>query len=212
MAAKIQIHKMWTKYVPDPNDPAKLVGEDWVLVGPPGMGDRTQTPLRMKAIQSVRPRDPNLRNKMLDDANDLREAIEPAYLAWKKGQDMPDSGTPLAAWNAITPELADILKARSIRTVEDIAELTETSMQRVPTPGIRRLRDQAKLFLQAKDQTRVASDLAKKDEEIAALKAQMAEVMEALKANDKTGQLEPLAAPKRRGRPPKVQEPEEAAA
>jgi len=203
---KTQVYRFYTKYRPDPQDPGKLVGEDWIEFGPPGMADRQKATEKVSRIAAVRPRDPGSLNSALEQMNDLWDFVRPLYEAWKSGQDLPETGTPLAAWNAISPEQADILKANSIKTVEQIAEMTEAGLQRVPLPGFRKMIEAAKLFLEAKDQTRVASDLLKKDEEINALKAQMSEVMASLKANDKTGELEPLDVafvPKKRGRPPK---------
>jgi hypothetical protein len=211
---KTNVYKFWTKYSPDPNDPAKLVGHDYVEFGPPGMGERQRGVEKVSRIAAVRPRDPNGMNKTLGEANDLWDCIRPLYEAWKSGQDLPDVGTPLAAWNALTPEQAEVLKMRDVRTVEDIAEMTDAGLSRIPLPGFRKTVEAAKLFLAAQDQTRVAGDLAKKDAEIAALRAEMDEFREALKANDKTGEMEPLSdeeflpasmvlVPKKRGRPPK---------
>jgi hypothetical protein len=221
MTYKTQIYRFWTEYRPDIADQAKLVGIDWVEYGPPGMGDRQRAVEKVSRIGSVRPRDPHGMNKALAEANDLWDYIRPAYEAWKNGQELPDKGTPLAAWNALSREQADIFKARGIKTVEAIAELTEAGLQQIPLPSIRKTVAAAKLFLQAYDQTRVAGELALRDAEIQKLKVQMAEMMASLKADDKTGELVPLdAAPRkrRRGRPPKrraqppAAQPEDAAA
>lgn len=210
---KTHVYRFWTDYrtdyIPDPNDPEKKVEKitpiDYVEFGPPGAADRNKTQDKVSRLLKTIKREPTSLNRAMHESNDLADHIRPLYEAWKNGQELPETGTPLAAWNVITPELAEIFKTRSIKTVEEIAELTDSGMQRVPMPGIRKLVDQAKLFLKSKDQRAVASDLAKKDAEISALKTQMDELMSFLKANDKTGGLEPLLPVKRKpGRPPKA--------
>jgi hypothetical protein len=210
MSFKTQIYRFYTEYRPDPQNPAELVGVDWVEFGPPGMGDRQRSVEKVSRIAAVRKHNPNDRNSAVAAAHALWDYIRPKYEAWKSGQDLPETGTPLAAWNALSREQADIFKARGIKTVEEIAELTDASVQQIPLPSIRKTIAAAKLFLQAYDQTRVAGELAQRDAEIAKLKTQMAELMEAVKPNDKTGELEPLDVPaaeviakRPRGRPPK---------
>lgn len=125
------------------------------------------------------------------------DAIEPAYEAWKKGHAAPAHGTPLGAWPGLTPELVQIFKAVGLQSVEDIAGMTEKVMQMVKIPDVRRYKDEAKAFLEAKDQHAVELKLKQQAEEIAALRAMIEERSEA----------EP--APKRRGRPPKSETAEE---
>lgn len=121
------------------------------------------------------------------------DAIEPAYEAWKKGNAAPVHGTPLGAWPGLTPEQVQIFKAVGLQSVEDIAGMTEKVMQMVRLPEVRRYKDEAKTFLEAKDQHAVELKLKQQSEEIAALRAMLEEQAGA----------EP--APKRRGRPPKAE-------
>lgn len=125
------------------------------------------------------------------------DAIEPAYEAWKKGNAAPIHGTPLGAWPGLTPEQVQIFKAVGLQSVEDIAGMTEKVMQMVKLPEVRRYKDEAKAFLEAKDQHAVELKLKQQAEEIAALRAMIEERSEA----------EP--APKRRGRPPKSEATEQ---
>jgi len=125
------------------------------------------------------------------------DAIAPAYEAWKKGNAAPVYGTPLGAWPGLTAEQVQIFKAVGLQSVEDIAGMTDKVMQMVKLPEVRRYKDEAKAFLEAKDQHAVELKLKQQAEEIAALRAMIEERSEA----------EP--APKRRGRPPKSETAEE---
>lgn len=131
------------------------------------------------------------------------EAIKPYYEAWKKGQEMPTEGTPLAAWAGILAHQADALRGAQIRTVEDVAGLTDAIMQRIGLPGLRELRATAQTFLKNRNSPMAAinADMALKDEQIALLQQQMADLKELI-----TNPQEAAAAP-RRGRPPKTDAP-----
>jgi len=126
------------------------------------------------------------------------DAIEPAYDAWKKGQAAPVHGTPLGAWPGLTPELVGIFKSAGLQSVEDIAGMPEKVMQMVRLPDVRRYKDEAKAFLEAKDQHAVELRLRQQAEEIAALRSMLEEQVAA---------ADP--APKRRGRPPKAEAAED---
>lgn len=125
--------------------------------------------------------------------------IEPSYAAWKQGQEIPDSGTPLGAWPAIDAARAEALRAAGLRTVEDVASVGENILARPPLPNLRGLKDQAKAFLENRD-------LSARDAQISDLQAQNAAMLEML--------TELQADKPKRGRPPKAQadETEEAAA
>src|SRR5262245_15425227 len=101
--------------------------------------------------------------------------IERHYRAWLAGQEAPVDGTPLAAWNALPPDPADVLRANSIKTVEDVAALTDAHIARLPLPNLRELIRQARHFIDAAEQTRFAASLAAKEREIEGLKEENAE-------------------------------------
>jgi hypothetical protein len=129
----------------------------------------------------------------------MKDIIEPAYKSWLKGQEEPTDGTPLSAWPGVNPAQADRLKALHLRTVEDVAGMNDADMNRVGM-GALALRDKARAFVAAKKDTApLAEAMAKKDAEIAELRAQLAEV---------TDTMDKLAAANnmpRRGRPPKAE-------
>jgi hypothetical protein len=118
------------------------------------------------------------------------------YEAWKKGQELPAVGTPLGIWPGVNQAQASALKTFGIRTVEEVASMEEGVMNRVPLPGMRSLRENAKRFLEARDSTRVEEELAKRDAKIEVLTAQLENL-----AIQFSEQQEP--ARRKPGRPPK---------
>ena len=105
--------------------------------------------------------------------------IEPTFNAFKEGREIPLNGTPLAAWGGITQEQAEVLRQHSLRTVEEVRDLTESQLERVRLPGMRELRNQAKLFLENTSASAAAAREAEKDAQIEAMRERM-EAMEAL--------------------------------
>ena len=173
-ASAIAIHKFWTHYEPDPQDPARLKAVDWVAYGPIGGHDRSVTHDRVARLARLQPLEGS-QNPAVVMAHERWSIIEKHYRAWLAGQEAPVDGTPLAAWNALTPEQADVLRANSIKTVEDVAALTDTHIARLPLPNLRELIRQARHFIDAAEQTRFAASLAAKEREIESLKAENAE-------------------------------------
>ncbi len=121
------------------------------------------------------------------------EVIAPYYENWKKGIEAPVVGTPLGAWPGITSEEAAAFKAAGLQSVEHVAEMTDRVRAMIRLPNVMRLKEEAAMFLKAKDQKGVELQLKAQAEEIAALKAMISE---------QSSDGEP--APKRRGRPPKA--------
>lgn len=105
--------------------------------------------------------------------------IEPYYEAWKKGQEDPVDGTPLSAWPGVTRGQVDQLKSLHIRTVQDVAALTDSDLERVGM-GARRLRDLARAFVKAADQDAdISAALAERDAQIEEMQRQIAELQDA---------------------------------
>ena len=184
-ASKIVVKRFWTKYKPNPANPDSMIGEDWVEYGPLGQLDRSVNEdkvSRLRALQSLADSGDNPAVQM---AHARWDAIRPRYEAWKQGQEMPESGTPLAAWNAITPEQAEAFKMRGIRTIEEVAGLTDAHFERLPIPNMRVLVKQAQLYLESADTRKVAAHLESRDTVIETLsqenadqKAQITALME----------------------------------
>jgi hypothetical protein len=175
------IYRFWTNYSPDPKDPAKFRSIDMVEIGPVGLPDKLKTPHRISDISRVQDAGGS-ENPAIAMAHIRWNFIQPRYEAWKRGQELPESGTPLAAWNGLTSEQAEVLKGKGIRTIEQVASMTEQLIVSTPFPNMRATVLQAKRFIDSADQVRVAADLAQKDEQISAMKAQIDELAEMIAA------------------------------
>lgn len=78
------------------------------------------------------------------------DKIQEAYAAWKKGQEIPESGTPLAQWGVASPAQREQLIRLHIFTVEQLAESTEEALQNFGLGG-RALRQRARDFLATRE-------------------------------------------------------------
>ena len=167
----IRVIKFWSEY---------RVGKqpvDWVLLAPMGEDfERTQTPLRIDDIDP----DKFPERKRSGDGYEFALArwkfIKPRYDAWKKGEELPEDGTPLAAWSGLTPDQVDILKSKDIRTVEEVAKSGVDVMAAMRFPNAQELPALAQAWLDG-------GTAAEKDAEIAAMKAQLATLTAAMNEN-----------------------------
>lgn len=139
-------------------------------------------------------------------ANDADKARFPRHWeAYERNQAAPLNGTPLEEWPAITAARRLELRAMNVQTIEDLAGVADAHVKNLGNDG-HKLRNEAQAWLDKANEgasvQRMASELAKRDEEIEALKASMKEMREtmiprgAVPADD--------AAKPRRGRPPKA--------
>jgi hypothetical protein len=162
--------------------------EHWVTYSP------AHSPINTQTIERIRHMIPDP-DKMGEDQDGEKlrfmtarwAQIEPAFKAFLSGQEIPVSGTALQAWAGLTQEQADGLRLAGLRTVEEVAELAESHMEKVRLPNMRDLRAQAKLFLENSDVAKAAAREAEKDATISALLERQA-AMEAM--------LEELTKPK----------------
>jgi len=103
------------------------------------------------------------------------------YEAFKRNAVQATSGTPLEVWPQMTVGLVAELKAMHITTVEQLADLPDQLAQKIM--GSHQLRAKAKLFLEAAAgdaaTTKLAAELEKRDIEIEAMKAQLAQLVAA---------------------------------
>lgn len=186
--AAIIPEKFWVKYIPDDKDPTKTNAVEMVLWAKKGQHIMTGQKTPMRVTQAKR--DPM-----------IWATLEPYYEAWKKGQEVPTDGTPLGAWPGVTPEQVERLRQLQVRSVEDVANMTDADMDRYGMGGIA-MRQQARAFVEAKKGTSVIqAELVSRDRTIAeqgrAL-GEMREQMAAMAARLENGEQAP-----RRGRPPK---------
>lgn len=137
-------------------------------------------------------------HRLQRDNGPIWQALRPYYDHWKQGKEAPVDGVPLAAWPGATPQLVKALEPFHIRSVEDLAELEDGALSKVPVPGIRSLRDKAKAYVAASSTTApVARELETLRGENDTLKRELDELkaLVASIAEDKP----------RRGRPPKAE-------
>ena len=156
----IAVLRFWTEYEEvkgKPGDPVEVHWAEWVKKG--GNGATTcEKVSRLKKDQVLWP------------------SIERSYDAWLKGQEAPVSGTPLSAWPGVHTAQADRLKLMHIRTVEDVAGLTDADLDKIGM-GARALRDKARAFMQAKQgEAQIAAAMVERDEENARLKSEVEEL------------------------------------
>ncbi len=92
------------------------------------------------------------KSTVIEPVNEQHVARWPeAYAAWKRGQELPQSGTPLEEWPVLTTATVANLKALNMRTVEDLAGAPDTVLQNIGQ-GAFDFRRRALAFLeQAKD-------------------------------------------------------------
>jgi hypothetical protein len=113
---------------------------------------------------------------------DMWAFLDPYYQSWKRGLEGPVDGSALANWPPISKAMLQTLRALHIHTVEALAALTDADVVRVG-PGAIRLRDQARAWATAAEQTgKIAEQLVARDERISAQAAQIAELTEAVEA------------------------------
>lgn len=219
--AVIAIKRFWTEYKPGEGGVLREV--DYVEYGPIGNLDLVSNIETISRLSKVVDIADAADNPAVVLANLRWDAIRPQYEAWKAGRSGHVDGTPLAAWNRLSPEQADVLRIKGVKTVEEIAALGDTHIARLGLPGMREMIADAKRFLAATDTNAVQADLRAKDEQLAAQRDELAEMKAQVEtlaaivrdnmarevAEDSAEADEPATAgePHRRGpgRPPKVQ-------
>lgn len=100
---------------------------------------------------------------------------------WRKFQAREDQntveGSLLEEWPLITRSQVEELKFFNVRTVEQLANLSDAHAQNIM--GINMLKDKAKKYLEAAKEKATTAALAEAREQIEALKAQMEQVLSA---------------------------------
>lgn len=180
---QLYVKRFFTKYKPDPRNAGEMVGIDYVEYGPLGGLDRTGNTDRVSnLLDRLQPLEDS-QNPAVVMAHARGDIIRRAYDAWKQGREAPTHGTPLAAWNALNQEQVEAMIRVGIKTIEDVAGLTDASSSRLGLPNRNELIKQAQNFIDAKEQSRLAAKLSEKDAAIDALavesedaKAQIAEL------------------------------------
>lgn len=95
--------------------------------------------------------------------------IEPRYTAWKQGKQMPETGTPLAAWPGLTEAEIEVFNRSGLRSVEEVAEMSDAMIAKVPLPNARDHRTQARAFLEMADKASANAKISELEAKLAAL-------------------------------------------
>lgn len=115
-----------------------------------------------------------------------RERWPREYAAFKAGQALPVEGTPLEEWPAVTRSQVEELRHFNIRTVEQLAALSDDALNRVVPMGGFSLREKAQRFLEHAASLAPMEALAAKHEadaaKLAAMEEQIRQLTEQLKA------------------------------
>lgn len=162
-------------FVEDPEDPKKLKEVHWVEWGKPGVANWSTK----QKIDQLRPRTDRHPPK---PAALEWQVIGPYYEAWLKGEQAPVVGTPIDAMPGLPPQIATALKQLGVLSVEDLADLPDDRVQRLPYPKVRDHKMRAKRWVEAmNDETLVTADKLKaSDDKIAELERRNAEKDERL--------------------------------
>lgn len=103
--------------------------------------------------------------------NAVWSQIEPRYRAWKQGKQMPETGTPLAAWPGLSEAEVEAFNRAGIRSVEEVAEMSDGMIGKVHLPNAREHRAQARTFLEMADKASANARIAELEAKLAELAA-----------------------------------------
>lgn len=73
-------------------------------------------------------------------------AYRQAYASWKESREIPEFGSPVTNWPALSPAQCKMLLDLNIRTVEQVAEANEEALMRMGM-GARALKAKAQAYL-----------------------------------------------------------------
>lgn len=100
------------------------------------------------------------------------------YTQFKQNLTVPTIGTPLAFWPLVSPAQRQELAYLNCQTVEQLAGMSDTATQSMI--GLLTLRTKAQRFLEAQESqagsNKLAAELSQRDDAIAALQAQVADL------------------------------------
>jgi hypothetical protein len=169
-----EVSKTIEKAVEETRTKVRKEAVDIVHYAQVGCRQRTVVPARISSLSAIQDGDGDTQ-KM---ARDRWDFIKPRYEAWKAGHTIgvEPGKTPLGAWPALTPEMAEQFRMMGLYTVESVAAASDGVLARCPIPNARELQKQAKLFLEAADKQAVTHEIAAMRDENDELKSQIAEL------------------------------------
>lgn len=173
----IVVKQFRTTYVFNPDTGLDDRPVDEVEIAPRGSTNQSSTWWR---ISEIKPKDKPLKrdNEGLKAMalNARWSIIEPHYNRWKSGQEIPEDGTPLAAWAGVNPAQAEAFKLAGIRTVEDVAAMGEDMINVVRVPNPRAFKLAAQGFLSSQDVAAAEKRYSDQEQKIANLEAMLEEM------------------------------------
>lgn len=199
--AAIVVERFWTQYTPNADGSLRAV--DMCAYSPVGRRDRSVTVETVTRLLKTQPESFAANNPSVAMAWARRRVIEPAYQAWKAGQELPETGTALAAWPGISPEQAEALRMIGIKTLEAFAEASDGIVSKANFPNARGLQENARAFLKAHDRQKVAAEVTNLAAENAALKEQQEELRQIIL--DMQREAQEAKAKRGPGRPRKIE-------
>jgi len=122
------------------------------------------------------------------------------YAAFQQRVEAPIEGTPLTEWPLITRSQAEEFSFHNIKTVEHLADLSDTHATNFM--GINALKKKAKAWLESAGKAADANAIAERDDRIATLEAQVVKLLalNEAKATPEPVTEEPKPTPTRRKR------------
>ena len=149
---------------------------DEVCLAPPGEGFlKTQTWHRVNSLIPKKNLNDSEKDSLHHQAMLGRWAVVgPAYEAWKQGVDLPEEGTPLAAWAGVTPEMASAFRNMGLKTVEDVRDHPE-QVAKLNLPNARQISETAGAYLEGQDSAAKDEKIANLAEQVAAMEEMLAE-------------------------------------
>lgn len=116
--------------------------EDFAVITPIGSKDRIPRLVKEWFI--------NLDQQVQEDRLPAawRDQYKAAYAAWKRGEEVPLSGTPIKGWAVLSPSQQQNILGADIRTVEDLAQANDEAMKRIGM-GALELKEKAQAWLKS---------------------------------------------------------------
>ena len=83
---------------------------------------------------------------------DWLDAYERKYKTWLEGKEIPEDGTPILGWPAVSPAQSQAIIAANVRTLEDLAAANESTLTAIGM-GARALKEKARAWLDSAEST-----------------------------------------------------------
>lgn len=157
-----------------------LQAEIWVTYAPAHNPVNTQTRERVRHLMPNKDMKGDKSGEKRKFVNVRWLQIEPHYNAYLAGEEIPTEGTALGQWAGANKAQSEALKAVGLRTVEEVAAMTDTMCDRVRMPNVRDFRKSAIAYLENAGAAATAAKSAETDSKIEKLEEQLGAAMELL--------------------------------